>query len=796
MNPDDLRNSLIALANQARPYEFLHAGLPYLAQSPADMQIRLMAVRCLAELGLFGPAVELIDDQPDLLALAPDLASTAETLRKQPTGLLAWAGLARTFERNLAAVCERFDTCRAHEPELRTACNDLELVRCKDGNLLLSRRKGGKPRQWLPGIVNWLGMVCDCQPLRPDPNLICMPAMIEGVGLGHAVRTLFDNTSKMFLTYTPHIHVLEPNVAQLAAWLHVGDHRDMLDSPRFHVWLGPEGQEAFLEFHRAHLAVPVPTNVIRQPGWGPAAEACGMDILRRLTEETTASEKTYRQTVRASLADRGSPEHYAEHFARRDDRPLRILGLTSRFTTFLQYSMRDIEHAAANLGHEFRLLIEDSDHTPLLRPEYISKQVEDFMPDLILIIDHNRKEYGATYDYAIPFCNWIQDDLAHLFGPGAGEGLHDYDLVVGLVGHNRLRSSGYPVEQCRFVPTPVSLRKFSNEPVPDSDRRAHACDISFVTHLSQTRQELLSDSLAQVRQPEVRRLLEAQYERLASETAAGQIPGTPMQTIDRIQQLAHELGFDIDRPNANRIRQLFTDRLINAYFREQVLEWASNLGLDLHIYGRGWDRHPTLAKHARGPAEHGHQLRCIYQASKLNIQAVSTGAVHQRLIEGLCCGGFFLIRRTPSDDVAPLQESIRGRCVAAGLQTEDELWNTPDEALARDVRGLNDALYAPARLYDGFVRDQYFDAEHGFSMQAGTLLPDYDRVRFGTREEFEQVVTRFLDDDAARREIVEAQRDVAVGQFSYESALQRIFDFAKERFSSLAAESPLPAAAR
>lgn len=792
MNQQDARQRLLHLANQNRPYEFLHEALLYLSQEPGDAQIRLFAVRSFAEIGLFGPAVELIDDRPDLLNEAPDLAATVEALRQQPTGLVPWSDLDGVFDRNLSTACERFATCRANEQALRDATVDLELFRCGNGNLLLSRRRGDGPRQWLPGMVDWPGMVASCDAIRPDRHNLCMPFLVEGVGMGHFLRALYDHTKQMFLSYTPLIHVFETNLAQLAAWLHAEDVRDILADERFLLWAGADGAEGFLQYHRDDRDQVVPLHVLRLPGWGPAAQPVASAALDRLNAEVAGREDEHRAAIDKVLATRSNPDEIGSRFAARHDRPLRILGVTSRFTTFLQYSMRDIEETARHLGHELRVLIEPHDHTPVLRRESTLAHIREFMPDLILVLDHNRKEYTSTYDFAIPYCNWIQDDLPNLFGPGSGEGLHPYDLIVGLVGHNRIKASGYPKAQCRFLPTPVRVDKFSNEPVSESDRAAHACDVSFVSHLHFTREELLRECLSQVEQPELRRLIEAQYERFAAEVEAGRVPGTYRQMIGWIRSLATELDLVIDEPNANRLRQLFTERLINACYREQVLQWASEMGLNLHIYGKGWERHPTLAKHARGPAEHGHQLRCIYQASTFNIQAVPSGAIHQRLIEGLCCGGFFLIRRTPSDDVAALQESVRDRCIAMGLRTEDELWNIADEALAADVRRVNDALFAPARLYDGFVADQYFDAEHGMRMQAGTLLPHYEDVRFGTREAFERVVARFIDDADARREVAARQREAVVDQFSYETVLERLFDFAEERFATLAAERATP----
>src|SRR4029450_13855633 len=76
------------------------------------------------------------------------------------------------------------------------------------------------------------------------------------------------------------------------------------------------------------------------------------------------------------------------------DRPLRILGITSRYTTFLQYSMRDWLSAFERLGPQTRLGTEQSDHE-ITGPVAFAEATADFQPDLVVCIDHFRKELGG-----------------------------------------------------------------------------------------------------------------------------------------------------------------------------------------------------------------------------------------------------------------------------------------------------------------------------------------------------------------------------------------------------------------
>lgn len=788
------RESLLRLAADGRSYAFLDAAWRHLARCPDDAEVRLTAVSHFGRLALFGPALELLDERPELMARSGELERAADAFRQQPSGRIDWAERAELFKHNLRLAAERFEAVRACERQLRDATAVLELYACRDGNLLLRRRPGESEDRspgrspWAPAILDWNESATRIDALRIGPDQLCPPWVIEGLALGHTLRRAFERTTKMLHAFTPQIHVIEPNLAQIAAWLHVDDHYEILTSERFLLWAGTDGPRRFLEYFRENPTATRPAWVIRQPGWGPAAEPDGQTLIQALVDESERQVRQWQTRIVQDWAGKMGMADYARRFARRREAPLRILGLTSRQTTFLQYSMRDIGHAAESAGHAFELLMEPDDHTAMLPREYILSRIAAFRPDLLIVIDHNRKEFGDTYALPVPYCNWIQDDLPNLFGPGCGEGLSPHDLVVGLIGTTRASASGYPPSQCRYIPTPVSTTAFFPAPIDESTRRELECDVSFVTNLSITTDEFLRQALDTAAQPEVRLLLPALRDHLEPLITAGRAPASPPQTVGITQEVARRLGFELDYEGADRVRQVFTDRLVNIFFRQQVLEWAAEMELDLHIYGRGWEAHPRLARYARGVAEHGEHLRAIYQASRINIQAMPTGAVHQRLLEGLCSGGFFLIRRAACDTTGELAARIRERILALGIRDEVQLWNTTDAALAADVRALNAALFAPLRLCEGFVATQYDNAQRGHPLEAGALLPHYDETSFATRDEFATAATRFLSDAAARAAIAAAQRDVVQRLFSYDAALERLLGFAEQYFARTAAQ--------
>lgn len=61
--------------------------------------------------------------------------------------------------------------------------------------------------------------------------------------------------------------------------------------------------------------------------------------------------------------------------------------------------------------------------------------------------------------------------------------------------------------------------------------------------------------------------------------------------------------------------------------------------MDLALFGSGWDKHPTLASHARGLVENGEELKACYQGATVHLHANEDTHHHQRVYECLASGG-------------------------------------------------------------------------------------------------------------------------------------------------------------
>lgn len=743
--------------------------------APLSVAAACELARAYQALGLSVAALDVLHahaDQPEASRLAQ---SVRDGLHES---VVPTCELQGNFERNLRVALSRFPHWTPHESALRSATQRLEIHRCLDGNRQLARRIGDGPRRWLPHVGDWRREADAAALLPPSGAAFCKPYAIQGVGFGELLDRVLSATGSMFLGYSPRVHVIEPNLAQLAVWLHLRDQENVLSQDRVLIWAGPDAVEQFIAHCATHPELQHPAQLTRWPVWGPDCSAAVDASLRALHQHE-------QQAALALLAQIDEQVHAAPSRVRSfRTTPLRILGITSRFTTFLQYSMRDLADALRAKGHEFALHIEPDAHTYGLLPLAFLKHVRDCRPDLLLMIDHNRSEFGRWAGSQIPFCNWVQDELPHLFMPGAGAGLRRDDFVVGLMSQQLARAAGYPPAQVRYLPMPVNTRLYRAEPMDDATLAPLRCDVSFVSHLSLPAERFVVELKSHYPQASARRLIEALYESLGPRIAGGWAPSTPQQTEAVILALAAELKLPMDDAGARRLRREFVDRLVSTFFRHQPLLWAAQAGLHLRIYGRGWEHHPQLGRFACGVAENGEHLRAIYQATRINLQLFPGSALHQRLLEGLCSGGFFLIRGLPCDEVVDLYASVARRVVHADIRDEAALLGSADAQLSADARRLLDVLVAPGSAYAGFVEHLRDYATWARELDMPSVLPRFAEVRFTRRDEFESQARRYLSAAESREAVAVLQRSFVRDRHSYDRFADDMLAFIAERFNS------------
>ncbi|MCH7885869.1 MAG: glycosyltransferase family 1 protein [Planctomycetes bacterium] len=788
---DAHREQMLRWLEKGRSYEFLTMAGPYLNLCPDDSYVALMAVREYMKLGLALPAREVFDLCSPVDDASPDYLSVRESLEHIQGAPLPWSRRTQRFEANLAALERRgIDVTLLRDTwEQRSA--QYQLFRDARGVHQVRRRDSMQRWEWFPMLRDH-GAAEAAQPMpdgikRHTPG----PYVFEGVGFGAYLERVYEATKDTFLGFSCALFIVEPDPAALAFLLHLRDWRTILSDPRVWVCVGLDWADRLREAFEDHHDLPVPVQVFTIRA-GSTNEGNGAaKIIEEVIEGRDAR-------IQRSLADLESQyasrdvAYWAKRFAEAlsgQGPTLKILAAVSTHTTFLQYSLRDAQQALQFLGHSCRVLTERHPYD-ILSPLTYHQAIREWNPDLFLVLDHIRPEFQGILPTNLPMLTWDQDQLPQVFTRANIVQIAKHDFLVGC-SKSFLVHHGLDPKQMLQVCMPTSPERFGGAPLTDEEESRYACDVSYVSHASQTPQAFHEQERSNYADPLMRRLLDTMFE-LMPEVLAKH--GTPHGGVTHfvLEEALQRCGITgLDESLRSRLTGWYLWRLGDRMFRHEALEWAAQwarrTGRTFRLYGNGWDTHPTLAEFAVGPAANGRELVCVYRASRINLQLMPAGFIHQRALDGLAAGGFFLTRATRHDQC--------GRILRRLMRRIDEL-NISDNSAYRVCK--DEPLLALLRAFHGdWPRRPYaddYDALRGIRIAAEDVYPDevfprFDQIVFDSAETFAAIVDHFLRDDAARRPLVEEMRRIVVERFSYRA---RMDEFVRAMGTYLAEESRCP----
>ena len=352
------------------------------------------------------------------------------------------------FTANLAALATR-DAKLAER--LRASAPIHQLLVNAAGNAVLLGRQMGEEIEVIPELVSPSSADSAVKQLCPA-GMLTQPALVAGIERGWLWQRLYAAPSAApgVPGHRLALYFLEKQIDRVWTALHLHDRRSMLADLRVRLFVG---EDAYGQFRHSLLdqpSIPWPRQSITV---GKSIWPAGGSLEQTLGEATLSASQIIEHN-RRDLADHyagRSPAAIAEQLL--SGKPLRVLGITSRYTTFLQYSMRDWLAAFERMGHTTQLLIETLDHEHLgpIRPGQVCAE---FKPDLILIIDHYRREFPSL-PVEVPCVMWVQDQLPHLFSPAGGSAQGMLDYCLGFARLRMISDCKYPAN--RYMPAHVGV---------------------------------------------------------------------------------------------------------------------------------------------------------------------------------------------------------------------------------------------------------------------------------------------------------------------------------------------------
>ncbi len=770
---DSIRG-LLAIADVARdPYAVAGAASSLLTADPRDSVAAGHLVKALFALKLTVAAHRVMGTLPP--------AGSAGT---GGGGLVPWASRARRFAANLAALEQRTPEGAALVRAAAAGLPRYELHHAADGNFQVFDTQQQPHLAWLGGLMDHKSQTCLLQFDRkqtPVPN----PVAFDGLGFGWLFAHVLESTANSFLNYSCALYVMEPDPLALAILLHMHDWQAILAQPRVRWFIGGTPEPLLAEYRQAFerdQSWTLPERYIRCV----LRSRPTLDIEKATTEARAERHRRRDEWLaqsRSYYADKSVAywhERFEEAAVGRGGK-LRVLGITSRFTTVLQHAMSELQAAVqavrpgtgadtAGTGLcDMQIAIEPDDHS-LENP--FTQHIATFQPDLIVQISRMRYE-NPQLPLNVPFLTWDQDNLPCMRTDAATASLDRLTYVAGNGAYHGYVYLGWLRRNCIVCQPAAATHRYARA-LSAAELDRYRCDLSYVSNASGSAAELRDRLAAHWRNDEN---TDALFLGLTNAVLArGELSENwnSSRLLGLLAELQKHRNIQL-HPRAVDEMVMHAVTVADRAFRHTVLAWTADLaqtnGYTLRLYGNGWDQHPRFAKFAAGPAQQGDELRAIYQASKINLQIIETGFLHSRALDGMAAGGFFLTRRTDYDgsDIAPLQarHNLSLRIRSQGIKNLDQLENSPDpqvqqwwQLVRKDVHeSAPGIIFRPNELLRGL---ELF-AE---TPPACIVFPQFDQIAFTDRESLSSRAHRFLADDAMRTTLAAQMRQVVLDQFS------------------------------
>lgn len=711
------------------------------------------------------------------MTASPDeLLRHAETLMRRRD----WAQAAAVFEqvppesRDTASSLKRrlsvnLASLRLHRPEVY----DTVLALPSQQSFSIGATPSGKPtvhcRRPDGSVVSFAA--------GPDPLMAtaaALPTLYQrtpsgeaiglcGVGDGYLAQLLAQRPPKLFMDKQQAVLLIEPEPHVLLQCLMIHDFTGAagpIEQSRFQWFVGPDWAELLQRFLLADAYFPCPTVTVGQGFDTQRIQSTLGSIVQRLVdrdaEQVAEIDRHY-----ASLA----PAALVPLFECRGERAPRVLLLTTRFSTVLQYSTRDTAAAFERLGWETRVIIEPSPHHRVLRSA-IAAALAEFKPDLVVQIDHLRNEHHGLFPRTLPFACWIQDHLPHLASPEVGRRVGELDFILTDAIATYVEKFDYPQRQCIPLSKLVNRTEFVDLDAADA---ALGDDLVFVSNASGMPDGMIAEAVARhARSPQTEALITRCCRTMVETYEQGHSLPTYNDVCGVLRRTLHQLGLSLASESFDVLARWLTHPFNDALYRQQALRWAAATARDqghtLALYGTGWDAHPEFAPYSRGPVAYGEPLRQLTRRSRINLQIVPYLCLHQRLLDGLMAGGFFLIRTHPAD-IAP-----------AALLRFLESESRPTPQSISELNKLIDAC-RPCLCTTG---NEDVVAMVRAWQEAGQLtvedgpLPMLDDVGFRDAHSLASRIAAYVGSASKRRSIVTAQRRSVSARFTYDAGVRRV----------------------
>lgn len=736
-----------------------------LKQNPDDHAMRLLASTSYARLGLRTAAGEQLDRLPAALQGEESVGKLRQVLGTMGADEISTADRIARCDANLAVLRGRgVDLGESRAAWAEDAARERWFI-ARDGNI--ARRSAGAEcdEPWIHFRNDRAEADTFPFPHMATPDVAAKPYVIEGLFPAWLLMRLWERTPMAADRYRTRISVVQEGEMEALDGLSSADLGALLADDRVELFIGAGAGERYQESLRQRMGTraggPYVTGATVRKRATPAIG----ETLQRFAHEHQEEHRRLLAETERIYAGRDKA-WWARRYSQ-PEQPLRVLVPTCRYSTFVKHSASDLAEAFRAMGWEARVLMEPDDTSHLSSVAYLS-EIATFQPDLVVLINYARVSVANFFPPTLPFVCWLQDAMPHQFDKGVAEQQGEYDFIVGYLHGELFREFGFSYDRAALFPVAVSTKKFHAGVVSDGLRERMACDIAYVSHHSETpaamHERLVREASA--KEPLAARIFE-ELRAPVSEIALDpmyRIPSLELRVATQ-QAARRVLGSEPPEGTITLITRQYCFPMADRLVRHQTLAWtlgiAERRGLRFRVYGRGWDKHPTLAPHAQPELAHDEELRASYQCAAVHLHASSNWLLHQRIMECALSGGLPLTRLKKTDLVqweqAVLHQLSRdGTVVMEQKNCGQRLFGyaVADHPMSMEYAAQLQRLgfEAPAVLW---MYEQRYDEFRGIDPRAGEppagwFLGDLSATTFRNESELEAMIVNAVNDPAWR----------------------------------------------
>ncbi len=372
-----------------------------------------------------------------------------------------------------------------------------------------------------------------------------------------------------------------------------------------------------------------------------------LPLFKKINIELTISIMFYKDKLKKLYPD----NFYLSLNEKIKSNSLKILLMTSRFTTFLKYCTKDMADAFERLGIKVEVLIEKEDEPLGTRKDFTYKHIYGFNPDIIFSIDHLR--YEDDLPKTIPFITWIQDLLDNIFEIKDENLLSETDYLYCSSSLWQKQLLGLPAYKNKKINI---LTHLLNQRIYYPIDCIKKYDVTYVAHLNMPQLYWA----AYIDTPDS----SLSEEEFIHRKLIRYLESKPLKSLTIYYSGNDDIRLELWKdffcfigkmaPNLDKNLHKFIQNIVIVVARIKPLKHLIDHGINLRVFGNGWDKHPWFKHMAMGPVNNGPDLNRLINETKINLNINPAMSFHNKVAEVTGASAFFLTRNIGEYDLLPI----------------------------------------------------------------------------------------------------------------------------------------------